>query len=74
MRCICCDAMLPTVTVYRTILVPHPELPNKTTTKRIEEDMCSKCAVKSRPNYIQEDTEDLRDLGLELPEIINYDY
>lgn len=60
--------------IYHTILVPHPTLPNKTTTMRIEETMCNRCALKSRPTYQPEENEDVNDLGLTLPEITNYDY
>ena len=74
MHCICCDSILAPATIYRSILVPHPTLPNKTTTLRVEETMCNRCATKSKPNYNSEETADLSELGLDLPEEINYDY
>lgn len=74
MRCVCCNKILPPVTIHRTILIAHPTLKNKTTTLRIIEDCCHSCAMKSRPMYQQEETEDLTDLGLSLPEGTNHDY
>ena len=74
MRCVACNAILPPALIYRTLLVPHPTLEGKTTTLRVEEDCCNKCANKSKPNFNQEDTEDLSELGIILPEVLNYDY
>ena len=65
-RCICCNSQLPSSTVYRTILIPHPTKKGETTTLRVEEDFCSKCSVQSNMNYnsyaLEETT--LEELGL----------
>lgn len=65
---------MPSSISYQTYLVQHPTLPNKTTTMRVEETMCNACVNKSKPNYNPEESEDITDLGLTLPEEINYDY
>lgn len=68
MHCKCCDAMLPPVTVYRAVLIPHPTEQGKTTTMRIEDDFCNKCATKSNPYYVTEEAEDLTQLGIHIPQ------
>lgn len=73
-RCICCDSILPASTVYRTILVPHETEIGQTTTMRIEEDFCGRCASKSNMNYLDEDGVDfpLEDLGI-YPELSDFE-
>lgn len=65
---------MPPCTMYRSILVPHPTLPNKTTTQRIVEDFCNSCSIKTHTYSTNEEELDLGDLGLSIPERSNYDY
>ena len=65
---------MPPVTMYRTILLPHPTLKGKTTTQRIVEDFCHPCSIKTYTYNTNEEELDLGDLGLSIPERSNYDY
>lgn len=73
-RCKSCDRMLAPSTIFRSILVPHPTEAGKTTTKRVEEDFCNRCASQSSMYYVQEEEINVhQELGLEIPEE-NYGY
>ena len=74
MRCRACNSKMSSSISDHSVLIPHPTLPNKTTTMRVEEDCCNSCVNKSKPNYNLEESEDITDLGLTLPEEMNYDY
>lgn len=75
-RCVACNKPLPSSIVYRSILIPHPTEQGKTTTMQIEDDMCIRCANKSRMTF-QEDTSDediiLAELGLNIIGIPEYE-
>ena len=76
MRCRCCNKPLPSSTVYRSVLVPHPIEVGKTTTLQVEEDLCNKCANHSRMTFQEETSEEdiiLADLGLDITGTIAYD-
>lgn len=75
-RCRACDTIMPASQQLRTILVPHPNDPTKTTTMKVEEDFCSKCANQSYYYNIEDehnsDDELLENMGFGTNDIIQY--